>query len=131
MDNKVKYWLDLADYDLSTAEAMLQTKRYLYVGFMCHQIAEKSIKALYVKKNNSTPPYSHNLRYLLEETGIINETDRSFLNLIAELQPLNIETRYPTYKDNILKILTYEKCSQLINNTKRFLEWIKSKLSES
>mgnify|MGYP006287887529 CR=1 FL=1 len=131
MDNRVKYWLELADYDLITAEAMLQTKRYLYVGFMCHQIAEKSIKALYVKKKNATPPYSHNLRYLLEESGIINEIDKTYLNLISELQPLNIETRYPTYKENIIKILTYEKCSELIINTRRFLEWIKSKLLEN
>lgn len=29
-------WLKLAEYDLDTAEAMHETKRYLYVGFMCH-----------------------------------------------------------------------------------------------
>ena len=32
MDKK-NYWVELSDYDLETA--MLQTKRYLYVGFMC------------------------------------------------------------------------------------------------
>ena len=42
MDDKVKYWLELSDYDLETALAMLNSKRYLYVGFMCHQIIEKS-----------------------------------------------------------------------------------------
>ena len=34
--NKIDYWIDIADYDLKTAEAMLETGRYLYVGFMCH-----------------------------------------------------------------------------------------------
>jgi hypothetical protein len=38
---KSKYWLDLSDYDLETAEAMFKTKRWLYVGFMCHQTIEK------------------------------------------------------------------------------------------
>jgi hypothetical protein len=34
MDNKekVKYWLDIADYDLQTARAMFSSKRYLYVS---------------------------------------------------------------------------------------------------
>lgn len=46
MDKKVKYWLDLAKYDLETAKAMLDTKRYLYVGFMCHQTIAKGLKVL-------------------------------------------------------------------------------------
>ncbi len=37
MDTKMRYWLDLSDYDLETASAMLTSGRYLYVGFMCHQ----------------------------------------------------------------------------------------------
>jgi len=41
---RTQYWLDLAQYDLDTAQAMLETKRYLYVGFMCHQTVEKAFK---------------------------------------------------------------------------------------
>lgn len=36
MTDKVRYWVELSDYDLDTAQAMLETRRYLYVGFMCH-----------------------------------------------------------------------------------------------
>lgn len=36
MDKKVAYWIEMSDYDFDTAKAMLQTGRYLYVGFMCH-----------------------------------------------------------------------------------------------
>ena len=39
--DKVRYWDEMAGYDLETAKAMLSTKRYLYVGFMCHQSVEK------------------------------------------------------------------------------------------
>lgn len=42
MDEKVTYWVEMSDYDLDTAEAMLATGRYLYVGFMCHQTIEKT-----------------------------------------------------------------------------------------
>lgn len=28
MEDKVKYWIDMSDYDFDTAKAMLETKRY-------------------------------------------------------------------------------------------------------
>jgi len=37
-EEQITYWIELSDYDLETASAMLQTQRYLYVGFMCHQV---------------------------------------------------------------------------------------------
>lgn len=44
-EEKVHYWLDIAAYDIETAEAMYQTGRWLYVAFMCHQVIEKTLKA--------------------------------------------------------------------------------------
>ena len=44
--DKVAYWLDIADYDIDTAEAMYTTERWLYVAFMCHQAIEKTLKAI-------------------------------------------------------------------------------------
>ena len=41
INDNIKYWVEISEYDLTTAEAMLDTKRYLYVGFMCHQVVEK------------------------------------------------------------------------------------------
>lgn len=35
-NEKVNYWIDIAEYDLETAKAMFTSKRFLYVGFMCH-----------------------------------------------------------------------------------------------
>ena len=45
LDASVSYWVDIAEYDLKTAEAMLATERYLYVGFMCRQTIERFLKA--------------------------------------------------------------------------------------
>jgi len=61
MDDKVKYWQELSDYDLDTAVAMLKSKRYLYVGFMCHQAIEKIFKAYHAKLNSEIVPLSHSL----------------------------------------------------------------------
>jgi hypothetical protein len=45
--DKVAYWLDIANYDLDTAEALYNSGRWLYVAFMCHQVIEKTLKARY------------------------------------------------------------------------------------
>jgi HEPN domain-containing protein len=128
MNDKVKYWLEIAEYDLETAEAMLATKRLLYVGFMCHQSYEKLLKAYYAKVKSDTPPFTHNLKYLAEITSIIDEFDAKKLQLLNRLQPLNIEARYPTYKQEIMKLLTYDYCQSLISDSKEFYVWIKTKL---
>jgi HEPN domain-containing protein len=64
MEDKVKYWIELSDYDLETAEAMLRSKRFLYVGFMCHQTIEKAFKAYFTFLKSDVAPYSHSLSYL-------------------------------------------------------------------
>jgi len=49
INNKTEYWLDIAHYDLVSAKAMLESKRFLYVGFLCHQTVEKCLKAFSVR----------------------------------------------------------------------------------
>jgi HEPN domain-containing protein len=102
---RIEYWLDIADYDLITAEAMLQSKRYLYLGFMCHQVIEKSIKAYFWYSNKTEPPYTHNLLMLSEKANIENLLTDQQRKLIDELMPLNIQTRYPEDKQSLLKYL--------------------------
>ncbi len=61
INEKVEYWLELSNYDFETAEAMLNSQRFLYVGFMCHQAVEKMLKAVFVKKFEEIPPFTHSL----------------------------------------------------------------------
>lgn len=57
MNKKISYWIELSDYDLDTAEALLASGRYLYVGFMSHQAIEKILKAYFVSVKNETAPF--------------------------------------------------------------------------
>lgn len=110
---KIQYWKDLADYDLETARAMLETKRYLYVGFMCHQAAEKIIKAYYVKIYEEHPPRTHNLRMLAQKANILSELNEEQNKLLNTLEPLNVEARYPTDKERVLQSLNHERCQSI------------------
>ena len=128
MKDTVKYWVDLSDYDLETAEAMLLSGRYLYVGFMCHQTVEKVFKAFFANKYELTPPFSHNLSYLAEKSGIIKFIPENLIDIINILDPLNIEARYPTCKELLMKDLTEAKCKSILLKTRELQLWVKEKL---
>ena len=128
MNDKMKYWIEMADYDLETASAMLTTKRYLYVGFMCHQVIEKILKAYWSKIKEEPPLKIHTLSRLAQKTGLESLMTEQQLDIIDNLEPLNIEARYPTYKERLMKSLSPGKCTELINQTKELQKWIKAKL---
>jgi len=128
MENKIKYWIDLSDYDLETAEAMLYSKRYLYVGFMCHQSIEKAFKAYFTKSKSETAPYSHSLSYLAKQGDFYELFSEKQKEFIDQLEPLNIEARYPSHKERLLKSLSDAKCQEIIYNTKEIQKWIKERL---
>lgn len=122
-----EYWFDLAEYDLITAKAMLDTKRFLYVGFMCHQSIEKVLKGYCVLKGIARIPHTHNLLLLAEKSTIIESMSEVQLDFIDFLQPLNIEARYPEVKKKLLDVLTEEKCNEIYSLTKELLKWIKER----
>lgn len=128
MDDKIRYWFEISDYDLVTAEAMFNTQRYLYVGFMCHQSIEKIFKAYYVKIKGESPPFSHSLSLLATKGDFFEDLSELQKKFIDELEPLNIETRYPSYKERLLKSLTKNKCAELLQKTIEFQKWISLKL---
>lgn len=128
MDEKVSYWFELAEYDFETAKVMLEGNRYLYVGFMCHQVIEKMLKAYYTSKLSETPPFVHNLIKLADDSKIIEEMPEEYKRLLAELNPMNIKARYPSYKERISAKLNKDECTNLINKTEEVLLWIREKL---
>lgn len=127
MDEKVKYWIDLAEYDLETAKALLETKRYLYVGFMCHQTIEKGLKAVIASKG-TFPPKIHNLDTLADKANLTERMTDEQIKFIVSINPLNIESRYPKYQDKINSMLTPEICKKIIDGTGEMLQWIKMRL---
>lgn len=128
MDNKIRYWVEMSDYDFETAKAMLATKRYLYVAFMCHQVIEKILKAYWSKILDTPPLRIHTLSRLAEKTGLDSELSEEYLNFIDILEPMNIEARYPSYKERLMQSLSEERCIYLINTTNELRLWIKNKL---
>jgi HEPN domain-containing protein len=130
MDEKVRYWIDIAEYDLATAEAMLKTGRYLYVGFMCHQAIEKILKAYYQLVKGKMPPKTHNLLFLFEETALMTLCNDSQVQFLNTLNPMNIEARYPEYKEGLAAFLTCDRTTDILNTTKELYQWTVQRLTE-
>ena len=128
MSDKVEYWLELAEYDIETAQAMLAAGRYLYVGFMCHQTVEKALKAYCCKVTGQMPPYTHNLELLARKTLLDEAMSKTQKDFLRRIEPLNVESRYPADRDLLGKALTQEKCQLILDETEAMFEWIKQQL---
>jgi HEPN domain-containing protein len=127
-EEKVQHWIRISDEDLSAGATLLQGGHYLYVGFMCHQSVEKIFKAAYAKLKEDTPPYVHNLVTLAGKCGFYAELSDEQKSFIASVNPLNIEARYPDYKNNLSKGLNRSACTELLEQTKTLQQWIKEKI---
>lgn len=129
--DRVPYWIDLADYDIETAEILYNGGRWLYVAFMCHQAIEKTLKAYWCDTLHTDPPFIHNLNRLVENTGLDKEMTDAQLDIVETLVPMNIQARYPEYKEQLARMLSKERCRTIIDETKQLQQWIKNKLSNS
>ncbi|MFH0783886.1 MAG: HEPN domain-containing protein [Pseudomonadota bacterium] len=124
MNSKIAYWIELSEYDIATAEVMLESKRYLYVGFMAHQSIEKILKAYFVSITGETAPFTHSLSFLAKKAGIYQHFSDEQQNFIDLLEPMNIEARYPINKKKLLENLTEKRCASVLNNARELREWI-------
>lgn len=125
MGNQKNYWLKI-QYDLDTANSMLNSGRYLYVAFMCHQSIEKLLKGIYANKFNSVPPRTHNLARLLKLVNLENEIPLDLLEFLNSLNPLNIATRYPDQELEIIEEIDLNYATALLSNCRRLFAWLKN-----
>lgn len=125
---RVKYWLDIVDNDLDTAEYLYRGGRWLYVAFMCHQVIEKTLKAYWTATHDDDPPYTHSHIKLIKGCGLMSELDEETLKFLAMMVPMNIEARYPQYKQDVGATLNKDICEYILEQTKRIHLWILQKL---
>jgi len=129
MKPTTEHWLHLAEYDLETARAMLQSERYLYVTFMCHLTLEKALKGLIAEQQEEHPPRIHRLLRLAELAGIINAMTDEQRHFLLRLDPLNIATRYPEDNAAVGRLLSASFCQQILSETEATFVWLRQRLS--
>ncbi|MDR3302752.1 MAG: HEPN domain-containing protein, partial [Spirochaetaceae bacterium] len=66
IEQKFTLWYDYAMEDLTTAEAMYRSGRWLYLLFCCQQALEKLVKGLYLLYLDDNIPKIHNINTLID-----------------------------------------------------------------
>lgn len=130
MDNQDKYiyWLDIAEYDMQTAESMFNSSRYVYVVFMCQQALEKLSKGLYNFYIDDNVPRVHNISFVLNsivDTLDIN-IDEDTYKLFDKLAAYYIQGRYPLFKEKISQLVDEVEARDILEKSKEVFQWLKS-----
>jgi HEPN domain-containing protein len=123
---KFNYWLDIAQYDIDTAEAMFISGRWLYVVFMCQQAVEKIVKGLYILYIDDNVPKTHNIRVLIEkfEDMLPNEVTEERYNLFEDLTIYYLNGRYADYKQKLSERLDEQTATYYLIQTKEVFAWL-------
>ena len=127
MDKIVSHWVERAEYDLETARSMLDTGRYLYVGYMCQQAVEKVLKGIIAQQNKENLPI-HNLNRLAQVAGIENDLNAEQFNFLAELTPYCIEARYGDYRESLSEIINEQRAREVYAKTQEIFQWLYRKI---
>ena len=122
----IQHWIDIARYDLDTAIALLNTRRYLYVLFMCQQCLEKILKAMVILETKKFPPRIHNLIRLAEAAGI--DRDKIDFEFLDKLSFYYIESRYPEQHMRLYKQVTKKLTESYYSNTMGIYRWLERQL---
>jgi HEPN domain-containing protein len=128
--DKYEHWVDIAQYDLDTADAMLKSGRYLYVAFMCQQAIEKLVKGLYVWFLDQEPPRTHNIYTIFmtvfENNDRVLERESQYAPFFAELLAYYISERYPSYREKLSVAVSKEKANEILQTAREVFVWLQS-----
>jgi HEPN domain-containing protein len=125
-EEKYSHWLDVAEYDLKTAEAMFAAGRWVYVAFMCQQAIEKLLKGLYVLYLDDNVPYIHSLGEIAArfEDRLPNPISEERQSLFDRLTAYYISGRYPKYKEKVSMGIDRNEAEDLLDKSKGTFSWL-------
>ena len=123
LDRQIEYWKNLALSDITTAEILIEKRRFLHGLFFCHLTIEKALKAHYVKYHHKLAPKTHNLLYLADNIDLnLDDSQMGFLGILLKYQ---LEGRYP---ENEIDAPEKDVCENYLRKTKELLEWLIKRL---
>lgn len=92
-----KKWLESAKHDLDLAFLINRDSGFTdTVCYFCHQVAEKSLKALLFASNSKNIPHIHQLDVLTKLVLPYHKEIKDFEEEIRSLNKYYIETKYPS-----------------------------------
>lgn len=128
--DKIERWLSIVNEDISVAEDLYKTGHWLYVGFMCHQVIEKTLKAYWCVCRDDDPPYLHDHDRIAKGCGLYTKMSEEQKDFLQGIRDLNIEARYQDAKDAAARTLNSENTATILKTTKQLHAWILERIKE-
>jgi HEPN domain-containing protein len=126
VDKTIKHWAETSDDDFATMLILYYAKSYHWALFLGHIAVEKLLKACFVKKNGTHPPFTHNLYRLAELSNL--ELSEEQAEWLYRITTFNLNARYDDYKKEFYALCTPEFTEEWINKIKKLQLWIKQML---
>jgi len=125
-EEKYEYWLDIAEYDLETAKAMLSGGRWLYVVFMCQQAIEKLVKGLYILYVDDDVPRLHNIKSIFKrfEDKLPPNTYEEKYDFFDTLTAYYLNNRYPEYINKLSLTVGKDVAVKILAKTEEEFKWL-------
>jgi len=125
-EEKYAYWLQIAQYDLDTAQTMFAGGRWFYVVFMCQQAIEKLCKGLYNFYIDDNVPRIHNIKFILAkiETSLSLTVKPEIYELENILSAHYLNNRYPDFSDSPSIYIDKGEATDILKKTKEAFAWL-------
>ncbi|WP_035271302.1 HEPN domain-containing protein [Desulfonatronum thiodismutans] len=123
IDKHISYWRKGADEDFEVATQLVDSGKIRHGLFFLHLSLEKIIKAHICLNTGDIAPKMHNLSVLAEMSGI--DFLQEQLDFLAEMNPLNIEGRYP---DTWGLLPSRTEAHMLVQKSGEMLLWMMNQL---
>jgi len=114
-------WWKEARYNLRQAKKIFEIEEYSVSSFLCHQAAEKSLKALYIVVKSRLPPRGHDLVKLGRTLNA-----EEIMDYLKILNPHYMVARYPNAANTVpTEAYSREIAEKCLEAAGRVLEWVK------
>lgn len=125
-EEKVNYWVISAENDWRVAGHLFEKGDYPYSLFFGHLTLEKLLKAVFVKKCDESPPFTHRLVALAEKAGLPVTAEQ--LELLEIVTDFNLEARYPDEKFSFFKKCTAPFTKNYLTKIEELRKWLRRQI---
>lgn len=124
IEKQIAHWRKNSEEDWQVAKELVERKRIRHGLFFAHLTLEKMLKAHVCNALNDIAPPIHNLVRLSEMSKLA--VDENLRNLLAEVSPFNIQTRYP---EMLVPEPGEAEAKAYINRIEEALKWLISQFT--
>ena len=123
IDKHISHWQSGAEEDFEVADQLIRSGKIRHGLFFLHLTLEKILKAHVCRNSGDIAPRLHNLVRLAELSEITFRQEHA--DFLAEMNPLNIEGRYPEIWG---PVPSREEADMLLQKTGGIFGWLKNQL---